>query len=149
MRNRYSLRYCIFTLVVLVLPTTPAWADLMLTSTVQRTAVLELYTSEGCSSCPPADRWLHQFTTDARLWRDIVPLAFHVDYWDYLGWRDRFAHPEHTARQQTYAAIGGIKTVYTPGLVLNGREWRGWFERRTLPIPPAAAVGVLTGVARF
>ena len=60
----------------------------------QRTHLLELFTSEGCSSCPPAEAWLSKLKADPRLWKDFVPLAFHVDYWDHLGWRDPFAAKE-------------------------------------------------------
>jgi hypothetical protein len=83
------------------------------------------YTSEGCSSCPPAEKWLGQLRQNPRLWKDFVPLAFHVDYWDGLGWPDRFATKSHTARQRAYAATWRSGTVYTPGFVLNGAEWRG------------------------
>ena len=87
-----------------------------------RIHLLELFTSEGCSSCPPAEAWLTQLKQENGLWRDFVPLAFHVDYWDHLGWRDRFATKEWTARQQTYAARWNAGSVYTPGFVLDGRE---------------------------
>lgn len=97
-------------------------------SGVNRVAVIELYTSEGCSSCPPADRWLSQLKSDPRLWEDFVPLAFHVDYWDYIGWRDRFARAEFSQRQRRYAAEGGVPTVYTPGFLKDGTEWRGWLR---------------------
>jgi len=96
----------------------------------QRVSLIELYTSEGCSSCPPAEQWLSALRKDARLWRTIVPVAFHVDYWDRLGWKDRFAQPSFTARQYAYAQAG---TVYTPGFVVDGREWRTWFEDQRLP----------------
>ena len=95
--------------------------------------VVELYTSEGCSSCPPADRWLSGLKAEPGLWTEFVPLGFHVDYWDYIGWRDRFASPEHSARQRRYARAGGLKSVYTPGFVVNGREWRGWFRGASRP----------------
>lgn len=144
MPNQYSLTHWIIAVATVTLFTAPAHADVVLTSTAQRTALLELYTSEGCSSCPPADRWLGQFKTDPRVWRELVPVAFHVHYWDYLGWRDRFARKEYSARQERYAAVGGIRTVYTPGLILNGREWRGWFDRDALPSPTAETVGVLS-----
>lgn len=88
--------------------------------------LLELYTSEGCSSCPPADRWIKRFADDKNLWEDIVPMAFHVDYWDYLGWRDRFASPDHANRQREYAAGWRSDTIYTPGFVLNGHDFGGW-----------------------
>lgn len=117
-----------------------AGADVTLRSTGERTHLLELYTSEGCSSCPPAEKWLSQLRRSPRLWKDFVPLAFHVDYWDGLGWRDRFASKAHTARQRAYAASWGTGTVYTPGFVLDGAEWR---RRATEEIP---AVGGSAGV---
>jgi hypothetical protein len=95
-------------------------------SGTRQVALVELYTSEGCSSCPPADRWFTGLKEDAGLWTDFVPVAFHVDYWDYIGWKDRFARPEYSARQRRYAAEGGARVVYTPGMMLNGREWTGW-----------------------
>lgn len=89
-----------------------------------RTHLLELFTSEGCSSCPPAEKWLSDLKANARLWKDFVPVAFHVDYWDRLGWPDRFASKAFTARQQAYAAAWRSGSVYTPAFVLDGREWR-------------------------
>ncbi|MFN2476505.1 MAG: DUF1223 domain-containing protein, partial [Chthoniobacterales bacterium] len=79
-------------------------ADKMFESGPNKTRLLELFTSEGCSSCPPAEAWLSQLKDDARLWHDFVPLAFHVDYWDRLGWRDPFASKAWTARQYDYSA---------------------------------------------
>jgi hypothetical protein len=101
-------------------------------SPVQRATLLELYTSEGCSSCPPADRWLSRLKDDARLWQEIVPVAFHVDYWNHLGWRDRFSSAAYSQRQSNYRQHGYVDVVYTPGFVKNGREWRGWFLNSTL-----------------
>jgi len=112
-------------------------------SGVNRTAVIELYTSEGCSSCPPADRWVSQLKSDPRLWKDFVPLAFHVDYWDYIGWRDPFAQPEFSQRQRRYAAEGRVRTVYTPGFFRDGREWRGWVHTDK-PGADDTPVGVLS-----
>jgi hypothetical protein len=86
--------------------------------------LLELFTSEGCSSCPPAEEWLTKLKQNPGLWRDFVPVAFHVDYWDRLGWRDRFAAKEWTVRQQTYATRWNAESVYTPGFVIDGRELR-------------------------
>jgi hypothetical protein len=77
----------------------------------ERVSLLELYSSEGCSSCPPAEQWLGELRKDPRLWRSIVPVAFHVDYWDGLGWKDRFAQPQWTARQRAYAAAWGGGSV--------------------------------------
>lgn len=84
--------------------------------------VVELYTSEGCSSCPPADRWLAGLKDRP----GIVRLAFHVDYWDRLGWKDRFADPAYTVRQQAISQRGGSRFVYTPQVLVDGADWRGW-----------------------
>ena len=89
-------------------------------------SLLELYTSEGCSSCPPAEAWLSTLSKNAQLWRAVVPVAFHVDYWDNLGWKDGFSSREFTQRQRLYAASWGSGSVYTPAFVWNGLEWRGW-----------------------
>jgi hypothetical protein len=109
----------------------------------QRVALLEVYTSEGCSSCPPAEAWVGGLKTDARLWKAIVPVAFHVDYWDGLGWTDRFAKPEYTSRQRAYSAVWGTSSVYTPGFVFDGQEWKGWFEGSPLPDPGERPAGAL------
>ena len=81
-------------------------------------AVVELFTSQGCSSCPPADAYF----ADLARRGDVVALAYHVDYWDYLGWGDTLADPENTARQRDYARALGQRSVYTPQVVVNGRE---------------------------
>jgi len=106
------------------------------------TTLVELFTSEGCSSCPPAEKWLSQLKSNPDLWKKIVPVAFHVDYWDRLGWRDRFAKPEFTSRQQRYAAVWGGDSAYTPGFVVNGKEWRSWFGGNAMPTT-STKVGVL------
>lgn len=106
-----------------------------------RTALVELFTSEGCSSCPPADRWLSALRTrqDAQL--QLAPLAFHVDYWNQLGWPDRFAQPEFTTRQRWIGRLLRSPTIYTPQFVLDGRDWRpsrnGLADPRRNP-PPGA-----------
>jgi hypothetical protein len=122
-----------------------ALADtLALRSTAQRVSLLELFTSEGCSSCPPADRWLSELKGDPRLWREMVPVGFHVDYWDYIGWPDRFASRRYSQRQQSYARSGRTSSVYTPGFVLAGKEWRSWFFDPVLEIEAGEAVGQLS-----
>ncbi|SFE14856.1 DUF1223 domain-containing protein [Roseivivax sediminis] len=84
----------------------------------ERPIVVELYTSQGCSSCPPADRMLRELGEDA----DVIPLALHVDYWDYIGWKDSFAQPRFTARQKGYARAAGRSSIYTPQMVVNGTD---------------------------
>jgi hypothetical protein len=105
--------------------------------------LVELFSSEGCSSCPPADAWMSKLKSDPDLWKSIVPVVFHVDYWNGLGWPDRFASAANTARQRRYAAAWRNDSVYTPGFVVNGQEWRDWFQRGTLPEPSSAKVGKL------
>src|SRR5499427_2173097 len=107
-----------------------------------QSSLIELFTSEGCSSCPPAEKWLSALKSSQELWKQTVPVAFHVDYWDHLGWRDRFAKPEFTSRQQRYATAWGGDSVYTPSFVVNGKEWRGWFGGDAIPIT-SPKVGVL------
>jgi hypothetical protein len=103
--------------------------DVNFESGPQRVHLIELFTSQGCSSCPPAEAWLSKLKAEPGLWKDFVPLAFHVDYWDRLGWRDPFASKEWTARQYQYSANWKSESVYTPGFALDGREWMG----RTIP----------------
>ena len=116
-------------------------------SGTNRAALVELYTSEGCSSCPPAEEWLSQLKADPRLWMDFVPVAFHVDYWDYLGWRDPFGAGSFSERQRTYAAEWREQSVYTPGFVLDGKEWRGWMPRDGVPRASNHAVGSLSATS--
>jgi peptide-methionine (R)-S-oxide reductase len=109
-----------------------------------RAGLFELYTSEGCSSCPPAEAWLSKLAQGDRLWKDVVPAAFHVDYWDYLGWKDAFARPEFSERQRDYAFTWKSDRVYTPGFVWNGSEWRGWLDGTPLP-----SLGAESGTLRL
>ncbi|MCL6415562.1 DUF1223 domain-containing protein [Aestuariirhabdus sp. Z084] len=117
-----------------------------ISSDSQRVALLELYTSEGCSSCPAADRWLNGLVNHPDLWQRFVPVAFHVDYWDWIGWKDRFARPSHSNRQRTYQRQGGLNAVYTPGFVVDGKEWRNWFRSTNSTTPPESSedAGVLS-----
>jgi hypothetical protein len=117
--------------------------DAHFTSGPGQTVMIELFTSEGCNSCPPAEAWLNRFTDHPGLWQKFIPLAFHVDYWDYLGWQDRYAQAAHSRRQRHYAELRHVRTVYTPALIANGREWRrSW--RGAEPDGGGAAAGVLT-----
>ncbi len=89
-------------------------------------ALVELYTSEGCSSCPPADDVLRAVRRSAGPQAVVVPLALHVSYWDQIGWKDVFAQPAFDTRQRMLVATGGNKVVYTPQFFINGRELRSW-----------------------
>lgn len=89
-----------------------------------RAALLELYTSEGCSSCPPADRWLSGLRDSGVGPGTLVPLAFHVDYWNKLGWPDRFSQASYSARQSGVAQRNRLEFVYTPQFVLDGKDFR-------------------------
>jgi hypothetical protein len=102
-------------------------------SSETQTSLLELYTSEGCSSCPPAESWLSRLKASSGLWKDFVPVAFHVDYWDYLGWRDPWSSKTFSDRQHAYAHAWRSDSVYTPGCVLNGKEWRTWSRSKSIP----------------
>jgi hypothetical protein len=109
----------------------------------RRVSFVELFTSEGCSSCPPAERTFSTLKTHPSLWKTFVPVAFHVNYWDNLGWKDRLASVEFTQRQHTYASGWRSGTVYTPEFVLNGREWQ-WSGVDTLARQSGETPGVLT-----
>jgi len=98
--------------------------EIGISSGENNTPLLELFTSEGCSSCPPAEEWLSRQSKSPELWKRFVPVAFHVDYWNYLGWTDPYSSPEWSARQRDYSRVGQAHSVYTPGFFLNGREWR-------------------------
>ncbi|MEM1073451.1 MAG: DUF1223 domain-containing protein [Pseudomonadota bacterium] len=78
--------------------------------------VVELYTSQGCSSCPPADEMVEVLAQRD----DVIALSLHVDYWDYIGWKDEFADPKHSARQRGYATAAGRRSIYTPEMIVNG-----------------------------
>lgn len=117
-------------LVLLVLGslTFPATAQQCKTNSgPNKTALIELYTSEGCSSCPPADNWLRKLPKQDYAGDSVIPLSFHVDYWDYLGWSDQFAKKQYTQRQRKVASVNGLNTIYTPQVVVGGRDFRFWF----------------------
>jgi hypothetical protein len=95
-------------------------------SGAQTAAVVELYTSEGCDSCPPADKWFSTLRALPAGAAPVIPLAFHVDYWDYIGWKDRFANARYAERQRSIVAVHGGRTVYTPQIMLDGRDSRSW-----------------------
>jgi len=119
-------------------------------SPVHTVALLELYTSEGCSSCPPADKFVggvHRALTIDQ----VVPLALHVDYWDYIGWKDVFARRAFTERQRWLSNAGGSRTVYTPEIFVAGQELRNWSGglpaavKRINEHPAQADIGIALG----
>ena len=120
---------------IILIPVRGFGGDLIFHSGPEQVHLLELFTSEGCSSCPPAEERLSGFQHNPGLWKELVPVSFHVDYWDHLGWPDPYAAPAYTERQQSYAREWGSDSVYTPEFVLDGREFRG------AEIPAASASG--------
>lgn len=91
-------------------------------SGLNRMGLLKKYSSQDCSRCPLAKHWINGFENDERLWVEVVPVMFHVDYWDRLEWKDPFALFENTIRQYAHRKRGDVASVYTPGLVSNGKE---------------------------
>ncbi|MEZ5798401.1 MAG: DUF1223 domain-containing protein [Paracoccaceae bacterium] len=94
------------------------WLAMATTTQAEPVVVVELYTSQGCSSCPAADNYLETLIQDPR----VMPLALHVDYWDYIGWKDTFGQAKFTERQKAYARAIGSRTIYTPQMIVGGRD---------------------------
>lgn len=117
-----------------------------ISSSEEHTYFLELYTSQGCSSCPPAEHWIGQFTENKNLWKSIIPVNFHVNYWDYLGWVDPFGSAEFSQRQRTYAALGHSRIIATPGFMIDGKGWQGWFKGTGFPKPNIKSSNKLTAI---
>lgn len=127
----YLLRRSLFLLglsgfLALAVARSSAAQQLSARSGPQRVALLELYTSEGCNSCPPADDWVSSLSARGLTLDRVVPLGLHVDYWDALGWPDRFAQALFTTRQRGIAARHRSRTIYTPQLVLQGQSLTQW-----------------------
>ncbi len=106
-------------------------------------AVVEMFTSQGCGFCPPADALLGDLARSG----EVVALAYHVDYWDYLGWRDTMASPENTARQQQYSSAFGSRSVYTPQAVVNGRQQMNGAKRGKVEGAIARMAGTKDGLS--
>jgi hypothetical protein len=113
-------------LVSLLLPVTAAAASCRAESGERTVALIELYTSEGCNSCPPADRWLSGLAGRGYGADRVVPLALHVDYWDYIGWKDPYAKREFSQRQRKLSQLQRMALVYTPQVLLQGRDFPRW-----------------------
>lgn len=118
-----SHRFLLAIILSSALPHTASAYECSAKSGITTLPLLELYTSEGCSSCPPADKWLSELPYGPG---KLTALAFHVDYWNYIGWEDRFSKAEYTARQRKTAAFNHSSFVYTPQFALNGRDLRQW-----------------------
>lgn len=131
----------LFVLALSLVEKLPAVEKISFQSSNKQAKLVELFTSQGCSSCPPTEKWLNSFLQKKDLWQEFVPLAFHVDYWDYLGWKDIYAKKEFTKRQYAYKKNRNVRSVYTPAVLINGKEYRGGV------IPQSKnSVGVLSGV---
>jgi len=141
--NTSQLIKASYVFLFILMATQPSLSQTISSPLVQ-VSMLEVYSSQGCSSCPPAERWMSKFKDDKRLWRQLVPMNFHVDYWDYLGWKDPYASSIFTQRQRDYKALGLSPSVATPGFVVSGFGWNGWFRGRSVPVSAPKAVGVLT-----
>lgn len=144
-----SARWSLLFTVCASLPLTAAWAA---TCEVKSGAtilpVIELYTSEGCSSCPPADQWLSTLRG-----QPVLAQAFHVDYWNHIGWVDRFAAPAYTQRQRETAQLQHLPYVYTPQVKRDGADWRGWRSQTRLAAGGTPKAGItlvrLAGAERY
>jgi hypothetical protein len=118
-----AMRLLLF--ILLSVPAMPGAAECTASSGAGTAALVELYTSEGCSSCPPADRWLASLRSRYPA-GNVVPLALHVDYWDYIGWKDPYAKREFSLRQRKFSQLQRMALVYTPQVLLQGRDFRAW-----------------------
>lgn len=147
-----SLRRALVWASLTAIPGLPAMSqatECSVKSPQQRVALLELYTSEGCSSCPPADKWLGELKSRGIGAEQVLPLSMHVDYWNYIGWKDPYSGPQYTQRQREIAYRNRLRTIYTPQLVLNGQDYRGWRRQNIKALleelnkrPAAADIGL-------
>jgi hypothetical protein len=137
----------VLSIISLLVPLSTAAATF--TSGPKQTALIELYTSEGCSSCPPAEQRMNDMADRSGLWTDFVPVAFHVDYWNYIGWHDPFSKPEFTARQRAYSKEWRARTIYTPCFVENGKTARSPNLKARTESPGTLSVTADNGTARI
>ena len=145
-----ALRLCRVVLGIMLLLVTLLAAEGVAQTAPGNAVLLELFTSQGCSSCPPADRLLTDLADSPELRGKIVPLAFHVDYWNYIGWRDPFSDKQWSERQQHYSEAFKSSRIYTPQMVVNGSmEFVGSDRKRArreiaaaLEAPPLATIEI-------
>lgn len=144
-RLAYSLFQRTVTLVVFLslFLSLPATASQTFQSGPEQSVLIELYTSEGCASCPPADEWMTDLTKSPYLWKTFVPVAYHIDYWDYLGWKDKLSQKYFSERQRAYASQNKSGSVYTPMIVNNGSELKEWYLTPTIKVKSKKDAGML------
>lgn len=99
------------------------------TNSSKNSSLIELYTSEGCHSCPPAEKYIYGLKNHSNLFKLVFPIVFHVNYWDYLGWKDQLAQEKYTTRQRKLARLSRSNTIYTPGVYNNSNKWPEWRKR--------------------
>lgn len=116
----------VLTIILFLITLNVTRAESVFIQTTDNIPLVEVYTSEGCSSCPPADKWLSSLVVHPNLFKKFVPIAFHVSYWDYIGHKDRFADERANNRQRAHAARVNARNVYTPELFVSGMESRDW-----------------------
>jgi hypothetical protein len=124
--NHLLYRLLIFTALFTSVVSNAASDSPIASSGKARVQLVELYSSESCSSCPPADAWISKLQDRPGLWKSFVPIVFHVDYWNQLGWKDGFSSDQMTKRQVDLSNTWAHPAVYTPGFVVDGQEWRDW-----------------------
>jgi len=121
-------------LVLFILINTVFANEMVFYSGEKKVNIIELYTSQGCSSCPVAEDWMNGLTKKEGVFKEFIPLAFHVTYWDFIGWKDIFANKEYDIRQRNYAnKVWRKNSVYTPQFVINSKEYRRWFSNQSFP----------------
>ena len=113
-------------LLSLIMIAQSSFAGVIATSGSDQNQMLELYSSESCSSCPPADKWVSALKAHPMLWKSVFPIVFHVDYWNGLGWKDELSDSKMTQRQIDLSHQWAKSQVYTPGFIVNGKEWSNW-----------------------
>lgn len=120
-----------------------AQAEQSYTSPVTRVHMLEVFSTQSCSSCPPAQNWVNGLKKSKNVWKTFIPVVFHVDYWDYLGWKDPYSSPQYTRRQRDYVTEWFKSPAYTPMIVLDGEVSRIQYAKSPIQ-NPGPEVGVLS-----
>ena len=127
---------------LLLSPRTYGASDVPIASSGKaRVQLVELYSSESCSSCPPADAWISTLQNKPELWKRFIPVVFHIDYWNQLGWKDGFSSDKMTQRQVDVSKLWKQPAVYTPAVVVDGQEWRDW-RSPTSSFPSSETAGI-------